>query len=813
MSSLGDLADPWWRLNNLYSIITDEGQQIAFKPNAEQETLFRNLRPRNLICKARQLGFTTFVDLLLLDQCAFNRNFTGAILAHSLPDAARIFRTKVLGPYQALPEIVRSRIPLAKESASELVFQNGSSISVSTSVRSGTVQLLHVSEMAKIVRKYPERAREIVTGSFEAVPRDGVIIVESTAEGADGWFHDACMSAHRRQLQRSPETGMDWRLHFFPWNTKSSYSLDEHVAVPDDMLRYFQDLALAGVPLTKAQKAWYAMKAATMGDDIKREYPTTVEEAFARSMDGAIYGREMGLLRRLGRIGTVPVRPGAVVNTYWDLGLNDQNTIWLHQRVGAMNRFVRYFAGTNEGMRYYWNLIEDWRQQHDARWGKHYLPHDGDTRIQGYEVDTRRDILQDLGARDIVIVPRISDVRDGIELVRQVLPECEFDEVGCAEGVASLDNYSRDWNEQSGTWSSRPRHDKFCLGPDTRIRTLSGWQRIADLEAKENFYLWGYSEAERRLVPAKALRCWKSKRAAKIARVTLDHGKFIDCTPDHQFLTRDGRWVEAQHLQRGQSLMPMHERLANGYTKIHLTDGTIADEHRFVYFRLVGALRDGHHVHHLDEDKRNNEPANLRQMSIFEHRSLHSSTPEHLAHLRRIGNRTSNAAATACLVAVNKLRAGDAHHTRDPEYWTDGRRQKLGESVKRWIADTNRRKECPSCKEWFIGNWKRLYCCDNCKGFANSPTGATSIRAAPRHTPACCRESPNNHKVVKVELRADDMDVYDIEVDGIHSFVAEGVVVHNSHGADAFRQFAQAYKPDRGSQAPRVSSRAYEGGY
>ena len=42
--------------------------------------------------------------------------------------------------------------------------------SVGTSSRGGTVHFLHVSELGKIARKYPERAEEIVTGAFESVP-------------------------------------------------------------------------------------------------------------------------------------------------------------------------------------------------------------------------------------------------------------------------------------------------------------------------------------------------------------------------------------------------------------------------------------------------------------------------------------------------------------------------------------------------------------------------------------------------------------------------------------------------------------------
>lgn len=462
-------ADPWWRLTNLYSIVTDDAQEIRFKPNEEQREFYERLHYRNLILKARQLGFTTFVDILALDQCLFNRNFRAVIIAHTLPDAQRIFREKVMGVYRRLPAFVRDMVHIVKESADELVFSNGSSIAVSTSARGGTTQFLHVSEMGKIARKFPDKAREIVTGAFESVPKDGIIVVESTAEGAAGWFYDNCQEAMRRRQQGSIDTQIDFRLHFFPWYRKAAYELDTLGVIFTDSDRdYFAKLELLiGKPITPQQRAWYVKKRVTMGDDMKREYPSSEDEAFAQSVEGVIYGRDMQMLRELGRIGRVPYREKIVVNTFWDLGLNDENTIWLHQRVGAMNRFLRYFHGANEGMRFYYDKLEEWRAENKATWGKHYLPHDGDQRIQGYEVTTRKEILEDCGLRDIVVVPRIDDVRTGVDLVKRLLPECEFDEEACADGIKCLDHYSREWDEKRGTWSSRPRHDWASNGADS----------------------------------------------------------------------------------------------------------------------------------------------------------------------------------------------------------------------------------------------------------------------------------------------------------------------------------------------------------
>lgn len=462
------LADPSWRLAHLYSIVTDDSEEIRFVPNHEQLALLDRLWHRNLILKARQLGFSTMVLLMALDQCLFNTNFVAVTIADSLENAEKLFRRKVQFAYSRLPQLVRDMTPVVKETSGELVFGNGSSISVTTSARSGTVHLLHVSEMGKIGRKYPDKAREIVTGSFEAVPSSGMVIVESTAEENVGWFHDACMAAHRRRLSGQRETVLDWRLHFYPWWTKPDYSLPaEGVVVSDATRTYFERIGLAtGHAFTPEQRAWWAKKSESLGDDMKREYPATVEEAFERNVDGMIYGKEMLLIRALGRIGTVPHRRGVAINTFWDLGVNDANAIWLHQRVGAMNRFIRYIYASNEGIGYYWRELEKLREEWGGTWGVHYLPHDGDARIQGFEVRTRKQILEEAGARNVTIVPRIADVRAGVDQVKGLLQECEFDAEGCADGLKALENYSREWDGARQTWASHPRHDWASNGAD-----------------------------------------------------------------------------------------------------------------------------------------------------------------------------------------------------------------------------------------------------------------------------------------------------------------------------------------------------------
>jgi hypothetical protein len=464
------MADPWWRISNLYWIVNKDGKPEPFKPNEEQEEFFHNLHTRNSILKARQLGFSTLMQILALDQCLFNDNFTANTIADTLPNAGKLFRKAVFA-YDRLPEIVKASRPLKSKSASEIVFANGSSFSVGTSARGGTVQLLHVSEMGKIAKKYPEKAREIVTGAFEAVPLDGVIVVESTAEGNGGEFFDICDAALKKRQENAELTAMDYRIHFFPWWKRAEYSIGAtsvRFSAADD--KYFREVeAKIGRKLTIEQRAWWVKKRETLKRDMKREYPATPQEAFEQAVDGAIYGEEMTFMREHGRIVELPIDPLEPVNTFWDLGSNDHTAIWLHQQVGQWHHFIGYMHETHVGLRKWWQKLEDFKEaQGFERWGKHWLPHDGNAERQGEEIESAYSILTNkVMVKNVEIVPRISDLATGIDLTRTEMTKgARICPVKCMDGIKCLDSYQYIWDEKKGMWSAEPWHNWASNGAD-----------------------------------------------------------------------------------------------------------------------------------------------------------------------------------------------------------------------------------------------------------------------------------------------------------------------------------------------------------
>lgn len=140
------------------------------------------MHDRNVILKARQLGFTTEVCIIQLDLAIFHRKEC-ALIAHTRPDAERLFRNKTQFAYQRMTDDIKKANPWLKRLPVNMSSKNGGSVTVSTSFRGGTLYSLHVSEFGKICAKYPDKAKEIVTGAFEAVPLGGKITLESTAEG------------------------------------------------------------------------------------------------------------------------------------------------------------------------------------------------------------------------------------------------------------------------------------------------------------------------------------------------------------------------------------------------------------------------------------------------------------------------------------------------------------------------------------------------------------------------------------------------------------------------------------------------------
>lgn len=186
------------------------------------------------------------------------------------------------------------------------------------------------------------------------------------------------------------------------------------------------------------------------------------------------------------------------------------------------------------------------------------------------------------------------------------------------------------YNPQTGALTNEP--EVFCIKHDTEIPLLDGRFLTLDQlvkehnEGKEN---WVYSVNQKTLniEPGKIKNAMITRLNTNMVRVHTDDGNYIDCTPDHKFVLRDGSECMACDLKEGTPLMPMYARnkiLSNKleYQQIYNpSDGKWIFTHRMVN----GKAKDGNVIHHKNFNRFDNSPENLTEMSFYEHLNYHSN--------------------------------------------------------------------------------------------------------------------------------------------------------------------------------------------
>jgi hypothetical protein len=299
-----------WRMDNLYWIITKDGTKELFAMNRAQRHFFENyLNPddptrfffRNLVLKSRQLGFTTFIDIWILDEILFKTNREGLIIAHAVKDATEIFDRKIDYAIRNMSEEVKNAAFKLKSNSAkkiQVIIDYGeevgstSSIQVSNSGRSGTFHYVHISEFAKLCLAYPKVAAEVETGTFPAVPFDGSIFIESTAEGMAGRFYELFTEGWPKRDTITPmRSRVMFMPHFYNWQYDDSEmaKITETIPVAEmdlceiDWAEYQMLHNLNDLEITYYYMKWLQLGGKNSTEAVNKlhqEFPTTWEEAF-----------------------------------------------------------------------------------------------------------------------------------------------------------------------------------------------------------------------------------------------------------------------------------------------------------------------------------------------------------------------------------------------------------------------------------------------------------------------------------------------------------------------------------------------------
>lgn len=183
-------------------------------------------------------------------------------------------------------------------------------------------------------------------------------------------------------------------------------------------------------------------------DDINQEFYCS----FEGGLKGAYYAKLIAKARAEGRITKVPYDPSLPVETWWDLGVNDETVIWFIQRVFREIHVIDFYKNSGEGIPHYVKEL----QKKPYVYGTHRAPHDIEVRELGTGV-SRKETAQKLGLR-FTTSPKL-DRNDGISAVRTILPRCWFDAEKCEVGIDGLSMYRKEWDSQRRVFLNEPEHD------------------------------------------------------------------------------------------------------------------------------------------------------------------------------------------------------------------------------------------------------------------------------------------------------------------------------------------------------------------
>ena len=181
-----------------------------------------------------------------------------------------------------------------------------------------------------------------------------------------------------------------------------------------------------------------------------------------------------------------------------------------------------------------------------------------------------------------------------------------------------------------------------CLGKSTYARCFRGDTRVALVDgtaptleemavrAQDGELFWGYSLNQFGRIQVALLEAPRFIGRDSLLELTLDNGRVIHCTPDHEMVLRDGRMVQADALRSGDSLMPLYRQLIRGYESVYQPlNGHLYPTHRLADEWNVShglyADQPGTHRHHKDFDRRNNAPWNIERLPASDHIRLHNA--------------------------------------------------------------------------------------------------------------------------------------------------------------------------------------------
>lgn len=268
------LQDPLMCISKL-RIVRKDGKVVPFTLNQEQVQALNVLvsGANLLILKPRQIGASTLVGAYLFWKAlTATEPITIAIVSHKMKSAQQLFKMHKQF-YASLPKLLRPALSIDNTTEMQFADSGARIIAISAGgeggLRSFTCNYAHLSEYA--FSPEPEELMAVTRAALN----DGQLIVESTANHYGDALHNEVLKASRGEA--------GWSFLFFPWYEHKEYVKE----APSNFSLTAQEQELVtNLGLSNEQINWRRTTIQRIGlDKFTREYPATVDEAYATTGD------------------------------------------------------------------------------------------------------------------------------------------------------------------------------------------------------------------------------------------------------------------------------------------------------------------------------------------------------------------------------------------------------------------------------------------------------------------------------------------------------------------------------------------------
>ena len=262
--------DPVLFASKFLKILDKQKALIPLRWNKAQAHFHANRSGRDLILKARQLGFSTYVQGEM-----FRRTVTGTRTTISLAhDSDTTNKLRVMADrfweHCKFNDIQPARKYANASLTTYPEFDSHATISTAGNVDTGrgdTYTDMHGSEVA-----FWKDAERIVAGAMQGGSPD--VILESTPNGAQGYFYELCMEAL--------SGNSIWKMHFYPWWWDAAYRIP---LIANEFIQYSdEEKELVNKhQLQPDQIKWRRNKIRELKGLFQQEYPEDAYTCFLTS--------------------------------------------------------------------------------------------------------------------------------------------------------------------------------------------------------------------------------------------------------------------------------------------------------------------------------------------------------------------------------------------------------------------------------------------------------------------------------------------------------------------------------------------------